>query len=119
MTDPHILNLVLLLCEVAAAASLFAFLVVALVPGLRRRYLGKLFPFTVRVIHLVWWSSQVFYTWAFRRFSIKFTIPGLLLLFVFFFAFPYAAYSLFTLPPIPTTVGAGTAQRIAWPFAGA
>ncbi len=63
MTDPHTLNLLLRLCMAIAAFFLLVLLVVALVPGLSRRYMSTLSPFTARLLHVIWWSSRVFYTW--------------------------------------------------------
>lgn len=113
MTDPHAIDLMFTVCLAVAAFLLIVLLVVALVPGFRRPYLARLFPFTSRVLHIVGWSSRAIYTWL-RRLPPKFSAPAIGLLVVFFLAFPYAAYSLFTLPPLPFTLGEGAGERAAW-----
>jgi hypothetical protein len=113
MTDPHTIDLMFRMCLAVAVFLLLIMLVVALVPGFRRPYLARLFPFTSRVLDIVAWSSRTFYTWL-RRLPPKFSTPALALLIVFFCAFPYAAYALLTLPPLPFTLGEGAGERAAW-----
>jgi predicted acylesterase/phospholipase RssA len=113
MTYPHAIALVFKLWQAPVAFLLLVLLAAVLVARLRRRSLAELFPTPAWLLRSARSSSRAFFTWL-RRLPPRFSAPALVLLLFFFAVYPYAAYSLFTLPILPLVLGEGPAQQAAW-----